>query len=301
MQGSLLEKQKKGPIQGRLTIKYEGNDSKDHSLDSELYATSILGFTQAFKKTNKILLGIDTEVKIEAERGGCLIADIFFFLEQYQSHAAVINTWIDLIQKSIEVTIEASTCIYFIFRKILEIIKASKGNKTQIQHEVNKLHLDDKMSQKLFKLLTNRQFRKNLDQLTLFLGCLDMDYLEIRESEKETFYITQKERIYYAENPEDEIEITTDDSIVSVVYPSANRTKWQFMINGKELWANITDTGFIQIMQDKPLDYFENIQFHATVKTTSILKANKSQPEISREIYNLKTYFQPEQLPLPHK
>lgn len=284
-------------FQGKLFLKYEGKNTSNHTFDAELYAQSLLGFCNSFKKANKILFDVDTQVDIIAEKEGSVEAIIQFFVDNYNS-ALIANTYIELFNNFVEAVGKAGLCFFFAYKGLIKIIKESKGKKEKIIEFVKGLRLCYDLTKKLLDILFNKTFRKGLDQLTYFLTSDPMDYIEMSQSDNDVIVINKTERLYFVEQPEDEITIDVDEKIVSVIYPSAQRTKWRFIIDNQEKWAEITDSGFLKKMHDKPLEYFEGIRFKATVETTTVKKVNSVKPEITRQIYNFSTYNPPKQIGL---
>ncbi|MGL1861528.1 MAG: hypothetical protein OCC46_03285 [Pseudodesulfovibrio sp.] len=292
-----MEKDKPERLDGDLIIKYEGKPIENHTFDTELYATSLLGFSQSFKRANKIIFGVDVAVEIRAEREGSLEAIIQFCVEN-QETASIINTYADLVAKTSVGAIASGHCLLKTYRFLLLIIKKAKGKRAQIEKLVRQLKVDQKLSQRVIKLLTNRRFRKSLDQLTYFLAAPEMEYIEIIQPGNDEIRINQEDRPFFVEQPEDDVSVVIDDTIVSIIYPSAQRTKWRFQIDGGEHWAEVTDFGFLKDMQDKPLEYFEGIQFSARVETTTIKRVDSINPEVSRKVFNFSLYTPSAQVPL---
>jgi hypothetical protein len=86
--------------------------------------------------------------------------------------------------------------------------------------------------------------------------------------------------------PEDEIIVETDIKVVSIIYLSPEKDKWQFKSGGYEFWANVLDDRFLLKMKDRNLDEIIDLKFSATVKKTIHKKINKKRPIIPQDIYN---------------
>lgn len=297
-QGTLYEREIPEDIFGQISLKFDGKAAKDHTLDLEQYATSLLGFSKILKKSIKSIYGMDIKIKIEAEKEGSVDSFLNFLIEN-QQHAAVINTYIDLFENVAGVLLSAGTCVFLTIKKLIALIKKSKGKRQKLEQLIDELGLNDEKTRNLLKLLKNGNFRKGLDKLTKFLEKLDMDKLVLSDQNENKVEIYRAERPYFVEFPEDIHETKISEETVAIIYPSAERTKWRFVIKGRELWVEVNDYSFLDATKNYPLEYFEGKKFVATYKHEKIIRAATGEQEVYRSVSNIIEYTPQVNLQLP--
>ncbi|MCK9239883.1 hypothetical protein, partial [Desulfocurvus sp.] len=94
------------------------------------------------------------------------------------------------------------------------------------------------------------------------------------------------------------ITIENDDKVISIIYLSPEKSKWQFKSGGIEFWAEVLDSKFLDKMKDKNLDDIIDLKFTATVETTTTKEAHTKQVKVSRTISNFIMFSPPKQLDL---
>lgn len=296
MQHSLFEDSPQGPATGTLNLKYSGEATEEHSINAELYARSLLGFDRSFKRANKFLLGHATDLEVHAEQPGSFEGLLEYALSQEGkanlSFCLAIMAFFGLDAKSL------AKVPMMLFKLLVDIIKKAKGKKGQIREEVTKLELDSETAEKLVRLFENNNFRRALDEMTFFLEQPGLEAVEIRHSELPEVTISKKERPYFIAQPEDEVTVESDDKVVSIIYLSPERTKWQFKSGASEFWAEVEDALFLGKMKDNNLDDISDLKFTATVEKTTTKEARTKQIKVSRTISDFKAYMPPKPLSL---
>ncbi len=294
MQGRLVIDEFSDGIPSEMRLHYDGEALARHTFDAELYATSLIGFSSSFRKAHKIVCGVGPKIQIRGEREGGLSSLIQLLIDN-QEAAQAINIYAELLQNVVWTAAGVSVMVPRLYLKILDLIKRAGGKREEILKKISDMEIGQNIKSALIQLINDRKFRKGLDDLTLFLCSEGMDYVDIEMVGGEKYRIRKEDRPAFVEQPEDETNVEIDDKIVSVIYPSALRTKWRFLIDGKEYWAEITDINFLREMNDKSLEYFEGIEFSATVETKTIKKVAPGGVSIQRKIYNFSLYTKPEQ------
>ena len=296
MQLSLFGDTPQEPPAGSLHLKYTGEATKKHSINAELYARSLLGFDRSFKRTNKFLLGHTTDLEVHAEESGSFQGVLEYALSPQGK--AEISFWL---ARMAFLGIDAKSIAKVpikLFKLIIDLIKKAKGRKEQLQQEIRKLELEKDVAEKLVRILENNDFRRALDEMTFFLESPGMEEVEITQPDLATVTITKKERPYFVAQPEDEVTVESDDKVVSIIYLSPERSKWQFKSGASEFWAEVLDARFLDKMKDKNLDDILDLKFTATVEKTTTKEANTKQIKVSRTISDFKSFAPPKQIPL---
>ena len=185
-----------------------------------------------------------------------------------------------------------------LFELLIDLIKKAKGKKEQLREHIKKLELDKEATEKLQRLVENNELRRSLDEMTFLLEFAGLEAMEIQQPGLATVTITKKERPYFIAQPEDEVTVESDDKVVSIIYLSPERSKWQFKSGASEFWAEVLDTKFLDKMQDKNLDEIIDLKFSATVEKTTTKEAHTKQIKVSRTISNFTMFSSPTQIPL---
>lgn len=292
-QKSMIEMPPEEPMTGELRLSYAGMATHDHSIDAEHYARSVLGFGKVFKKINRNIIGLDVSISLRAERPGSFEA-LVEFLSKKEVVAAAVG--ISLLQFF---GLDFKTICMLpinILRLIVNVIKESKGNSRRIREAIKELGLPEAMEKKLIRLVENKDFRRSLDDMTLFLQLQGMDSITVKQKNTQSAIIEKKDRPYFVAQPEDEISVEQDEKVVSITYLSPEKSKWEFKSKNLEFWAQVEDDIFLEEMRDKALEDIMDLQFVATVEKTTIKKARTKQAKVTTSISGFKRYENPTQL-----
>ncbi|GFM32321.1 DUF7946 domain-containing protein [Desulfovibrio subterraneus] len=296
MQLSLFGDTPQEPAAGSLHLKYSGEATEKHSINAELYARSLLGFDRSFKRTNRFLLGHATNLEVQAEQPSSFKGMLEYALSPQGKND--IAFWLAIMSFfGIDAKSFAKVPM-LLFELLIDLIKKAKGKKEQLREHIKKLELDKEATEKLQRLVENNELRRSLDEMTFLLEFAGLEAMEIQQPGLATVTITKKERPYFIAQPEDEVTVESDDKVVSIIYLSPERSKWQFKSGASEFWAEVLDTKFLDKMQDKNLDEIIDLKFSATVEKTTTKEAHTKQIKVSRTISNFTMFSSPTQIPL---
>lgn len=275
----LIEKKPEEPIIGEITLTFSGEATADHTLDTRLYAQSLLGFHKSFEKINKELLNLDLTIEIIGEKEGSFIAKI-----RYAGlvGTTVLGVWASsiAIADHYGLDIDSIAAAPFGYLKgAIESIKESKGSDVELERRIETSDLPNKIKKKLLNLLRNKNLRIAFDDLTLILEMQGVDELGISSDDIKTT-ITKHERPYFLAQPKDTQEIEElHDDIVVVSISKTNTWKFRGKKIAREFSAEIMDKDFLQTIRLHPASKIFKMSFSAMIVKTSITKANKRKPE----------------------
>lgn len=288
MQLPLYKDMSKDQIIGTINLVYIGEATEHHSIDAELYARSLLGFGKSFKRVNKILLGKITRLEVYAEKPSSFKGVLDYVLSP--DGQAEIAFWLAIMSFFGIDAKSLKKVPLMLFGFLIDLIKKGKGKGVQIRKQIEMSNLEKEVKNKILQLIESNEFRRSLDEMTYFLQSPALEEMQIIQSDVVSININKNERPYFVAQPEDEVLIESDDKVVSIIYLSPEKSKWQFKSGASQFWADVLDIHFLQIMKDKNLDEIVDLKFMATVEKTTIKEANTKQVKISRIIKSFKLF-----------
>jgi len=293
-QKKLFEIENIGPIRGQLELKYCGEATAGHSIDAELYARSLLGFDNSFKKIGKNLLGFEANLVVNSEQPSSFKGIIDYVLTpEGQGNISFILSLLAFLK--IDITTITALPIK-LFKLLIETIKKTRGRKDKFKEIFDEFELNRDAKKSLIELLNNNKFRQFLDEFTAFLDANGMEYIDIIQTEVDSVSISKKDRISFVYQPEDETLTEVDEKVVYITYLSPESSKWQFKSGKKPFWADVVDPHFLKSMQDKALEDISDLKFTALVETTTVKEAMTKRADVTRKISNFKSYTTANQL-----
>lgn len=288
MQLPLYSEIPKDSIIGTIDLVYIGETTDKHSIDAELYARSVLGFAKSFKRVNKILLGKITSLEVHAEKPSSFKGVLDYVLSP--DGKAEIAFWIAIMSFFGIDAKSLKKVPMMLFEYLIDLIKKGKGKGSQIRKQIEMSDFEKEVKNKILQLIESSEFRRSLDEMTYFLQNPALEEMQIKQKDVVNISINKYERPYFISYPEDEVIIESDDKVVSMIYISPEKSKWQFKSGSSQFWADVLDTNFLQKMKDKNLDEIVDLKFIATVEKTTVKEANTRQVKISRIIKNFKLF-----------
>lgn len=265
------------PIDGEIFVSFNGEATKNHTIDLKLYAQSLQGFYKAFTKVNKDLLNLEITVEIIGEEEGSVVAKIKCIGKIGASGIAAYAAVASILSFHGYQFEDARNYVYNTFASTIECIKYYKGNISNFEKE--QIDIEDKDKQRYFALLKNNDFRIALDDMTFFLESVGMDEMKI-SSGTASVAISASDRPYFKVQLEDSEIVDTDEDTLYVISISRTRT-WRFrsLKMAKEFDAYIADSVFFDKIQTYHVEKIFNMSFTVTVTKTIITRAGKKKAD----------------------
>lgn len=283
-------------FEGRITVRYSGRATEQHTMDAKLYAKSLLGFTNSFSKINDELLGGQFTIEIVGEEEGSVKAIVAYAV----SGAMLYSSLVSILSYHNVNEDDLQKAPVKMFQYVIDAIKDAKGNKDTLIAKINKLDIPEERKQKLIALVGHNDLRVALDDMTLFLERNGLEKLEVLQQDELYVSIHESERAYFRAQPEDSVDVVTYDDYVSVVAIGAG-SDWRFQgaKTKGQFTARLRNREFLEEIRIRSANDIFKMVFTAEVIKTTVTKAGNKKPSPSTyEIVKLEHEPRPEELPL---
>ena len=264
-------------INGEILLSFDGEATKDHTIDLKLYAQSLQGFYNAFAKVNKDLLHFDIEIEIIGEIEGSVVAKIKYvgkIVAKGIAGYSIVASALSFHGIQFE---DVKNYAYNAFASTIECIKYYQGNVADF--EKIELDTEDKDMQHYLALLKNSEYRMALDDMTFFLESDGMEEMKI-SSGTASVTISATDRPYFKALLEDnKIEEECEDTVKIVSISRTHLWRFHSLKIAKEFNAQIIDEDFFNKIQLFPVEKIFDMSFEATILKTIITRAGKKKAD----------------------
>jgi hypothetical protein len=262
-----------------LTISYDGESLKNHSMDVKELAPALLSMGKLLDETNRLVNGAETSIKVQVKAHEPGSFEIVLELTQSLTSQLTKLFSSENIKTATEIrnlifggeTVTAGICLYWLIRKLKgkqpEKIEDLKNGQIRIEIDNEKFEIPIY----LMRMYQERNIRKSVEDTLAPLQDPGIEKFEVKQKKKTVQSINKEELdIFKAPQAEDELLVESEHeaaySIVSLAFKDDN--KWRLHDGNSSISVLIKDEVFLSKVDKSRISFSKGDILMCRVKKT---------------------------------